>query len=813
MNHRLTVTAAAATVLASTALYPLVANLAWLWAGLGAAVVVAATGTLTRLRMLPAVICLLATLASLLAYLNLVFAGRQSLFRVVPTLASLHHLIWLAGRATAEMAKYAPPVPASRGITLLATAGIGLVAAVTDLIGVRLRRPAIAGLPLLVLFCVPLSIDADPGGPAAVLVFCLGVTGYLALLSADGRERVRLWGRLVRPQARGAEPRGPDTRQLTAAGRRIGFAAVVLALCVPLLLPGLRHHRLLPGTHSGQGQGPAVSVPLPDPLVQMNAQLHEARPETVLTYHSDSPITPPYLQIYVLAQLGTGAWYLSPPAATAPLGTGPLPAVPGLKATTPGQTVHEQISLGPILRDADSPVSYLPVPYAPRSVSVPGAWRVDPSSLTILTTGTQLAGLRYRVTSTDVDPAPAQLRAAPVPPASENSYLQVPGPFRVLSQLARRVTAGQTSAYGRAVALQQWFTVTGKFTYTLNAPQPRDASALISFLTKTRRGYCQQFAFAMAVMARLLGIPSRVVVGYTQGSYIGNDIWQVRTSDAHAWPELYFAGAGWLRFEPTPAGVAGQPGQATATAPVYSFPSAGGRGTVPKSTPSAPGNAGSQPTASSAPGGLSPKLRHLPRAGGGGGRPAPDPFLAGLAVLAVLAAAAAVPRAARSARRRHRWFRAGDDAGRAQAAWDELRDDLTDHRIACRASESPRGLAHRLGPALGLTGPQRGALERIATAAERAQYAASPVPSTGLAADVVTVRKAVARSCRLGTRWNAVLLPASTLAPARAALQNALDVFGWMDLITGRLHRRTGQAATSVPAALANRAHPGQVPP
>ena len=808
MNHRLTVTAAAATVLASTALYPLVANLAWFWAGLGAAVVVAAVGTLTRLRMPPAVICLLATLAGLLAYLNLVFAGRQSLFRVVPTLASLHHLIWLAGRATAEMAKYAPPVPASRGITLLVTAGIGLVAAVTDLIGVRLRRPAIAGLPLLVLFCVPLSIDAAPGGASAVGVFCLGVTGYLALLSADGRERVRLWGRLVRPRAGGPEPRGPDTRQLTAAGRRIGFAAVVLALLVPLLLPGLRHHRLLPGTHSGQGHGLAGSVPLPDPLVQMNAQLHEAHPQPVLTYHSDSPITPPYLQIYVLAQLGTGAWYLSPPATTAPLGPGPLPAVPGLSAVTPGQTVHERISLGPILRDASSPVSYLPVPYAPRSVSIPGDWRVDPGSLTVLTTGTQLAGLQYRVTSTDVDPTPAQLRQAPAAPSAENSYLQVPGPFRVLAQIARRVTAGQTSAYGRAVALQQWFTVTGKFTYSLNVPQPRDASALISFLTRTRRGYCQQFAFAMAVMARLLGIPARVVVGYTQGSYVGNDTWQVRTSDAHAWPELYFAGAGWLRFEPTPTGAGGQPGQATATAPVYSFPPASGGGPTPRRTPSAPSQAGGQPTASSAPGGLSPKLRHLPQAGGGLGRAAPGTLPAGLAVIAVLVVAAVMPRAARSARRRRRWFRADGDAGRAQAAWDELRDDLTDHRIACRASESPRALAHRLGPALGLAEPQRGALERIATAAERAQYAASPVPSGQLRTDVVTVRKAIARSCGLGARWNAVLLPASTLAPARAALQNALDVFGWMDLITGRLHRRAGHAATHGPAALANAADP-----
>ena len=103
-------------------------------------------------------------------------------------------------------------------------------------------------------------------------------------------------------------------------------------------------------------------------------------------------------------------------------------------------------------------------------------------------------------------------------------------------------------------------------------PSTQSSAALIQFLTKTKEGYCQQFAFGMAVLARLAGIPARVVVGYTQGSFIGNDNWQVKTSDAHAWPELYFPGDGWLRFEPTPPNAAGLAGQATAIAPPYSTP-------------------------------------------------------------------------------------------------------------------------------------------------------------------------------------------------------------------------------------------------
>jgi transglutaminase-like putative cysteine protease len=791
MNHRLTVTAAVAAVATSIALYPLISGTGWFWAGAGAAVVAAAVGTVTRLRVLPAIACFIAALAGLFLYLNILFAGPESLLRVVPTGASVHHLMWLAGQASGETAKYAPPVPASHGITLLATAGIGLVAAITDLIGVRLRRPAITGLPLLVLFCVPLTTDARPSGFGAAVVFCLGIAGYLALLSAEGRERVRLWGRLVRTWQGGTESRGPDTRQLAAAGRRIGFAAVVLALCLPLLVPGLRHHRLFPGTGTGPGNGYSGSISLPDPLVQMNQQLRTPHPETVLTYRTADSTTPPYLQVYVLGRLGPNEWSLAPPPVTIPLTSGPLPAVPGASAAVPAVTVHETISLGPALRSGSHLESYLPLPYAPRSVTVHGDWRVDGNSLTILTADTQLAGLRYTVTSKDIAPSPQQLRQAGAPPAAEEGYLSVPSQFQPLMRLARHVTAGRTSAYAKAVALQQWFTEPGNFTYSLSATEPRDASALITFLTRTKRGYCQQFAFAMAVMARLLGIPSRVVVGYTQGSYRGNDTWAVRTSDAHAWPELYFTGAGWLRFEPTPSDASGQAGQATASAPAYSYPPLVGGVPTPQPTSRAHQHAGLRPSATPRGGVVGPKLRGITgRGGASAGRRAATPLSAALLFIAVLAVAAVGPRTARSLTRRRRWLRAADDAERAHAAWGELRDDLTDHRIGCRASESPRALARRLTGILDLGADERAALERIALAEERARYSPSPVTSGRPRADVATVRRAVAKSCDPGARWRARVLPASSLRPAWAALQNALDVFSWMDMITTGLRRQ-----------------------
>ncbi len=96
-----------------------------------------------------------------------------------------------------DASRYAPPAPQLRGLVLLATGGIGITAVLADLIAVRLRSAALAGLPLLVLFTVPITMNAQHEGLGTAVVFCLGTAGYLAMLSADGRERIRVWGRLV----------------------------------------------------------------------------------------------------------------------------------------------------------------------------------------------------------------------------------------------------------------------------------------------------------------------------------------------------------------------------------------------------------------------------------------------------------------------------------------------------------------------------------------------------------------------------------------------------------------------------------------
>ncbi len=335
MNLRLTLTAAIATIAASIALHPLIASSAWFWEGVGAVIVVAGVASLTRLRTLPAAVCLLATALGLLLYLNLVFSWNHSFGGVVPTQASLAGLLRLNSVGWSESARFAPPVPGLRGVTFLAVAGIGLAALFTDLLAVRLRKAAVAGLPLLALFSATVASKASAPAIDEAAIFCAGVAGYLALLVTDGRERIQLWGRLVSvryagwPRPAQAQPpprqavrrsgqgpgwgpsRGPgqrsqsqeaplpDTHALAAAGRRVGMAAVAAALVVPLLIPGLHVRDLFGHGPGAGGQGDGSLVSLPNPLVQLDQQLHRTSARTILTYHSDNK-DPPYLRIYAL---------------------------------------------------------------------------------------------------------------------------------------------------------------------------------------------------------------------------------------------------------------------------------------------------------------------------------------------------------------------------------------------------------------------------------------------------------------------------------------------------------------------------------
>lgn len=123
--------------------------------------------------------------------------------------------------------------------------------------------------------------------------------------------------------------------------------------------------------------------------------------------------------------------------------------------------------------------------------------------------------------------------------------------YRPLWEEARRLTAKAHSPYEATLVLERWFRDRGGFRYEEHPSQSGSNPPLLDFVEVTRAGYCQHYAGAMALMLRTLGVPARVAVGFTAGSWKAG-VWTVTDHQAHAWVEAWFAGYGWLAFDPTP---------------------------------------------------------------------------------------------------------------------------------------------------------------------------------------------------------------------------------------------------------------------
>ena len=782
-SHRRTAAAGLAVILASVSLYPIYTGLTWFWAGCASVIVIALTGTLTRLHRLPVPVVLLAYVVALLLWLNFAFSNARSLWHLLPTPASLAALFDIAGQGFNDAARYAPPVPELRGMVLLGAAGIGITALLTDLIAVRLGSAALAGLPLLLLFTEPFTLSVSRGFLGTTAAFCVSVVGYLALLSSEARDRIREWEH-PHPAARDE----PDTATLAAAGRRVGFASVILALCLPLFIPGLHTTRLFGGQPgiggTGGGSGSGV-VGFPNIYQQLSTELRTTQTQVELTYTTTNNSDPAYLQIYTLGELtGNNGWQLSPRDLVSVSQS--LPKAPGL--TVSGFPVSRQTTNIKFARTVPTDnLGALPMPYPATSIKVNGTLHADKATLMLFDAGVPFGGLSYQVTSLDVAPTMQTLRTVPSPAASIAArYLAVPPSYDSLKPLAQSIAKGAKNSFDDALDLQNYLSG-GTFKYTLKAPTVLDAAALTTFLEHTKAGYCQQFSYAMAVLARLLGIPSRIDYGFTSGAPQSDGTWTVTNHDAHAWPELYFQGYGWLRFEPPPS-EAGQPGQPTAYPPGYTagIPATTGTGTsqtLPDTGPTAaPANQGAH-------------VKQLTPYPGGAPGAAPDssafsPWeIFGLVVAGLVVLAAVTPWFARRVIRRRRWRRravavpAGADRVRARdiawahAAWQELRDDLVDYGAAPLPSESPRALAARAGTGLSLAEPARAALGRIAMAEERARYAPAPSDGSSLRADSAAVRRAIAAAVPREARWRARLLPASVVSPALNAVTSTADLY------------------------------------
>lgn len=828
MNYRLSITAAVAVILASLSLSSVIAGANWFVTGIGAVTVVAITGVVTRrsrlvsaatatVAVLIAVVPLLSRpswtdrvvglvivgitalsatgarllrgfgvlacyLAFLLLFLNLAFAHSLSFGQLIPSYGSLSELGRLWRSAFADF-QYRPPVTDYKAVSLVAAGGIGAVAVAVDILAVRLRRPAVAGLPLLLLFSVPVASNLKVFGVEQMIIFAVSLSGYLGLLSADGRERLRMWGRLVtfrHVQSPDETGSGPDTRELTASGRRIGLTAVCLAIVIPVIVPTMHPHHLF-GTTPAAGAGGRGASGV-SPLLTVGPLL-EGKPKPVLTYTTTA--TNPsqqYFQVYVLNYNARQNQWLQLPHSHSQPPVGPPTAgglpwtARGLVATTPVLHIRTTVHIS---RDYSGP-SVLPIPYAPTQLYLGGAdagWSESDDSLMVFNDGLNLANLAYTVRSTEPDPRAANIPNLPAPPSIQAQYGSYDGPDRAqLRAIARAHTAGATTRLQAAQDLESWFQ--NHFSYSLKPGLPA-TNWLPRFLTTDQRGFCSQFAWAFAVLARLAGIPSRIAVGYTGGAPAPgpSGTWRVTTADAHAWPELYFTGEGWLRLEPTPTGSGGQQ---TAHDPAYAG--------VGNALPSPKVNPAAGPTSPA--GTLPASKKHLGLADlahEASGRltarsqSADSGLWLAIGIPAGVFLLIAWPALIRLLTRRRRWLSASSDGELAHAAWRELTDDLADYGLGFTPAETPRAVGRRVTREADLDESGIQAVIRISAAEERARYARMADPGAGLKDSVRTARRAISASVPRRQRLRARLLPASTLRAAGRLTERAGEMLNWLD--------------------------------
>ncbi|PZF63322.1 hypothetical protein DEI81_07905 [Curtobacterium sp. MCBD17_013] len=742
-SRTLVAAAALPVVVASLAVRPLVQGIAW-WVS---ALVVTAllVGVMLAVRTRP-------RWARFVALVVTLVGGSCAL----AILDGTEPLGWLdrsgaLGQALLAIKVNPAPLPETDAVQLVVSVTLVWTAGVALFVAVIAPTAALAAVPAFVALVVPGTVTGT--APSVVLVVLTGMAFLLVLWLS------------VRPV------------QQAFPAMVIGAVALVVAVGLPTVVP--IDASWLSGV-TGAIQAP-INPGRPGTLLKLGDDLRRPSEIEVFRYRTTTGV-PEYLKLADLDEFGTGDWVPSVvDASTAPS------ADQGQFATgvNPRVASREDVQV----RVTGLSSQYLPLPSGAVGIQSRSTaldltqWRWMGRSNTVRSTGqTTRRGDVYQaygvatfanpyldaiaqhgrfgmIASGDWNrPTSAQLHTDLQLPRN------LPGSIRAA---AERVAGTAGDQYEQARALESWFR-SGRFTYSETAPVEQgydgDSMDVVAKFLQVRAGYCVHFASAMAVMARVLGIPSRIAVGYRPGGTQKDGEYVVSNRQLHSWPELYIKGAGWVGFEPTPVAQDQSDAELPATASPTSLPTV---------TPlrSAPAN---QPTAQ--PSSASP----TPDAASGAGTGGPDGGSATWEIaLAVLVALGALvgPGLFRTLRRRRRLGLVQTGRDPAANAWREVIDDVADHGFTpatvppddpALAARTARAVLTRLGatlPPVTLT-----PLGTVVDALDRERYAR---PGTA-PVDQDRLRDAV-REVRVGldaavSPWRRVLSRVwpPSLAPSRA---------------------------------------------
>ena len=717
--------------------------------------VLAGSGALARWSRLPAAVIVAGQLV-----LGALLVLGTTTGSPIPTPGNVDAFLTAVGDALETSRSYAAPVqlgvPPVHPLLLI---GGTLVIVLVDAIACTLRRAPVAGLVLLAAYTLPVAVTGDA---VSWWLFIVIAGLFLALVFIQHSDHVTSWGRA--PDG----DKGSFSVRTGAIGNTalaLGATAIALAVVVPAAVPTMSMSVF-------EGNGPGTrEVEVKDPMVDLRRDLRRGEDIPLLWVTGSGP-KPTYLRISVLSRFSGSEWTPGdreiPESQSA---TGPLPSLDGVGVDVPRRESTYDVRVGP-----DFASTWLPTAAQTTRIAAGTDWRYDVNTRDVIAAQDDVttADMTYDFTGVQLTYDAESMNTAVSGAGSvAGIFTEVPPSLNnEIRRLAASVTADAPTRFQKAQVLQQWFREDGGFRYDRReVPSAGDGSAdLMAFMTE-RVGYCEQFAASMAIMARVLGIPSRVAVGFLEPARATNGSWEFSSHDLHAWPELYFPGSGWVRFEPTPQSRGTQAPDYTEAEfealPETASPSVS-RSTelLPERGESADADSGSADDAGSS----------IPWV----------PLIAGVLGLALVALLLMTPRLVRAARRRRRL------AGDIEDLWVELRDTARDLGHAWPVGRSPRRAGDWLGRLLAAPAhdgsrpdrPRRGrdqapeaaqALDRLVLALEQSRYARDPETFTAdrFAGDLSLVEESLSagvtpRDVRRAAWWPASVTGRRTSWRARS---------------------------------------------
>jgi transglutaminase-like putative cysteine protease len=455
------------------------------------------------------------------------------------------------------------PAPVETGFVLASCFALWVVAYIADWAAFRLWVPFEATLPAGTLFLFTALLGAERGRGWAVALYAGALLGFLLLHRMARQDGSSHWV---------ADRRALGHRSLLTAGVGLGLVAVVTGSVLGPSFPGADSPGVL-DPRDLRGDDSRVTI---SPLVDIRSRLVDQSAVEVFTVQS--PVRS-YWRLTSLERFNGRIWSSSGSYGKA---DGDLPeAVPTELGT---ETFEQTVTISALA------AIWLPSAYEPRAVAAEDVdVRYDEDSATLIVDNdvANSDGLVYQVTSASPRISAEDLAgtADEVPQGIRDRFLGLPDDFSPqVALLARQVTGGAGTPAQKARALQDHLRA---FEYSLEVQPGHSENALENFLFTTRTGYCEQFAGAFAAMARSVGIPARVAVGFTPGDEDPDQpgLYHVRGEYAHAWPEVFIAGAGWVAYEPTPGRGAPNAESYTGVREQQAAPSnPGGTVTVPPTT-------------------------------------------------------------------------------------------------------------------------------------------------------------------------------------------------------------------------------------